>query len=74
MNLEKKSKSVEFDLKFFICEIKLIRKGVVNLRAFSHIDIHMFFIPEFLLAFFSEKIGQFLFGKLIKSANDIKGT
>lgn len=34
----------------------------------------MSFIPEFVLGYFSKKIGSFLIEKLLKHANNIKGS
>jgi uncharacterized protein (DUF2164 family) len=74
LNLTKSAKTVELDLKFLVVEIKLKGPGLYEVKAFGHLDIKMSFIPEFVLGFFSKKIGTFLMEKLIKHANNIKGS
>lgn len=72
--LEKSLKTVELDLKFLVVEIKMVKANMFEVKAFGHLDIKMSFIPEFVLNFFSKKIGTFLIEKLLKHANNIKGS
>lgn len=48
--------------------------GIYGIRCFAHLDIKMSFIPQFVLNFFTKKIGAFLMEKMIKLASDLKGT
>ena len=74
VSLQKAKGSVMLDLKFFVCEITIIKKGTYRFRAFGDIDLNVTFLPDFLLGILTKKIGNWIFDKMIKMANNLKGT
>ncbi len=65
---------MDLDLKFLVCEVRQLNEKTYHFRAFAHLDTKLSFLPGFVLSFFSKKIGSFLLDKLLKQANNIKGT
>lgn len=66
--------AVALDLKYFVCEISVIKKGMYRFRAFADVDLGMSYLPGFILGFFTKKIGHWIFDKMIGMANNIEGT
>lgn len=66
--------AVAIDVKYFVCEINAIKKGVYSFRAFADVDLGISYLPGFILGFFTKKIGHWIFEKMIGIANKIEGT
>jgi uncharacterized protein (DUF2164 family) len=74
IKINKNEKCTDLDLKFLVCEVRMLSEKVYSFRAFAHLDTRLSFVPEFVLGFFSKKIGSWLIDKLLKNANNFKGT
>lgn len=70
----KDGKCTDLDLKFMVCEVRMLNPKSYSLKVFAHIDTKVYFIPQFMMGFFSKKFGGYLINKLIKTATDFKGT
>lgn len=58
-------------MKFFVCEITIVKKGLYRFRAFADVDLNVRFLPGFVLGILTKKVGNWVFGKMLGIANNI---
>jgi hypothetical protein len=74
IEIVRNEKCTEMDVKFMVCEVRMLKPKSYQFRVFAHIDTKVYFIPQFVMGFFSKKFGVYLINKLLVTAADLKGT